>query len=128
MENFHRDNPDATEAQIEKAQKKNPRRIMESPVVIVVSSEAGKDAMETEENYAACACAVQNILLAAEAVGLGTYWRTGDAAYTSPNAVKELLGVPQSFKIVAFLLVGYPEPSDKTPTRKPLAEKVTWMG
>jgi len=127
MENFHRDNPDATDAQIEKAQKKNPRRIMESPVVIVVISEAGKDAMETHENYAACACAVQNMLLAAEAMGLGAYWRTGDAAYTALNAVKDLLDVPQNSDIVAFLLMGYAAPSEKKATRKPLAEKVTWV-
>lgn len=127
MKNFHRDNPDATEQQIEKTQKKNPRRIMESPVVIVVSSQAGKDEMETQENYAACACAVQNILLAAEAEGLGVYWRTGDGAYTAPNAVKELLQLPESSTIVAFLLMGYPDFSDKAATRKPLAEKVTWL-
>lgn len=127
MENFHRDNPDATPQQIEKAQKKNPRRIMEAPLVVVVSSDAGKDKMETLENYAACACAVQNILLAAEALGLGAYWRTGDGAYTSPNAVKELLELPEDATLVAFLLMGYSEQSTKIATRKPLTEKLTWF-
>lgn len=127
MENFHRDNPDATPQQTEKAQKKNPRRIMESPLVIVVSSDAGKDDMETHENYGACACAVQNILLAAHTEGLGVYWRTGDGAYTSPNAVKELLGLPENSTIVAFLLMGYPDVCQKIATRKPLEEKVTWF-
>jgi nitroreductase len=127
MENFHRDHPDASSQEIEKAQKKNPRRNMESPMVIVVSSEKGKDKNETLENYAACACAVQNILLAAEALGLGAYWRTGDGAYTSPNAVKEFLGLPESSTIVAFLLMGYPAFSEKTATRKPLTEKVIWF-
>lgn len=127
MENFHRDHPDATPQEIEKAQKKNPRRIMESPLVIVVSSEMGKDENETLENYAACVCAVQNILLAAEALGLGAYWRTGDGAYTAPNAVKELLELPEESTLVAFLLMGYPEGNTKTAKRKPLTEKVTWL-
>jgi len=127
MENFHRDHPDATPKEIEKAQKKNPRRVMESPLVIVVSSDAGKDKAETQENYAACACAVQNILLAAEALGLGAFWRTGESVYTAPNAVKELLQLPEEATLVAFLLMGYPEENAKTATRKPLSEKVTWF-
>jgi len=126
MENFHRDHPDATPQEIDKAAKKNPRRVMESPLVIVVSSEPGKDTAETQENYAACACAVQNILLAAEALGLGAYWRTGEPAYTAPNAVKELLQLPEESQLVAFLLMGYPEKNTKVAARKPLTEKVTW--
>ena len=127
MENFHRDHPDATLKEIEKAQKKNPRRVMESPLVIVVSSDAGKDKAETQENYAACACAVQNILLAAEALGLGAFWRTGESVYTAPNAVKELLHLPEDATLVAFLLMGYPEENTKVAVRKPLTEKVTWF-
>lgn len=127
MTNFHHDHPDATPKEIEKAQHKNPRRIGESPLVIVVSSDAGKDAMETQENYAAGACAVQNILLAAHAMGLGAYWRTGDGAYTKPNAIKELLGLPESATLVALLLMGYPDGPDKAATRKSLTEKLTWM-
>lgn len=127
MENFHRDHPDATPHKIEKAQKKNPRRVMESPLVIVVSSEPGKDKVETQENYAACACAVQNILLAAEALGLAAFWRTGDAAYTAPNAVKDLLNLPEEATLLAFLLMGYPKENTKTGKRQPLSEKATWF-
>lgn len=127
MENFHRDHPDATSKEIEKAQNKNPRRISETPLVIVVSSDAGKDEMETKENYAASVCAVENILLAAHALGLGAFWRTGDGAYTTPNAIKELLGLPQSSTIVALLLMGYPDGQPKSAIRKPLEEKVTWV-
>lgn len=127
MENFRRDHPDATPKEMEKAQNKNPRRISETPLVIVVSSDAGKDQMETQENYAASVCAVENILLAAHALGLGAFWRTGDAAYTSPNAIKELLGLPESSTIVALLLIGYPDGFPKSATRKPLEEKVTWF-
>ena len=127
MQNFHRDNPDATDHEIEKAQKKNPRRVMESPLVIVVSCEPGKNEMESQENYAACACAVQNMLLAAEALGLGAFWRTGDAVYTDPNAVKQLLNLPEQATLVAFLLMGYPEREAKAAARKPILEKVTWM-
>lgn len=127
MENFHRDNPHATPQELEKAQNKNPRRVTETPLVIVVTSNAGNNAVETHENYGACACAVQNMLLVAHALGLGAFWRTGDGAYTSPNAVKELLKLPESATIVAFLLMGYPDSVGKAATRKPLSEKVTWM-
>lgn len=127
MNNFHRDHPLAAPQEEEKAQRKNPRRILESPLVVVVSSDAGKDEMETTENYAASACAVQNILLAAKALGLGAFWRTGEAAYTSPNAIKELLGLPENSTVVAILLMGYPGRPAKAAIRKPLTEKMTWV-
>ena len=127
MENFHRDRPEATPAELEKARNKNPRRIMQTPLCVVVSCAAGKNDMETLENYGACCCAVQNILLAAHAEGLGAYWRTGDAAYTQPNAIKELLQLPENETLAALLLIGYPDGSGKSATRKPLSEKLTWV-
>src|SRR5207244_3779397 len=55
---------------------------LRAPVVIAVAVEPspGPRVVEMEE-VAAGAAAVQNMLLAAHALGLGAIWRTGDAAY-----------------------------------------------
>src|SRR3712207_1515719 len=57
------------------------KKAFRAPVVVAVICESGRDEVETLENYAACAAAVQNMLLTAHALGLGAMWRTGPAAY-----------------------------------------------
>ena len=57
------------------------KKVFRAPVVIAVICEAGRDEVETLENYAACAAAVQNMQLTAHALGLGAMWRTGPVVY-----------------------------------------------
>src|SRR5919202_803864 len=52
------------------------KKAFRAPVVITVVSKSGRDEVETLENYAACAAAVQNMLLTAHALGHGGMWRT----------------------------------------------------
>lgn len=59
------------------------------------------------EQVASMAAAVQNLQLAAEALGYGAMWRTGAMA-TDP-LVRKTLGVQPDDEIVAFLYVGTPE-------------------
>jgi nitroreductase len=53
------------------------KKAFRAPVVIAVISASGRDEVETLENYAACAAAVQNMQLTAHALGLASIWRTG---------------------------------------------------
>jgi nitroreductase len=127
-ENYRRDHPDAGEDELQTKGRKSAGRVLAAPVTIVVTSEAHEDEVLHLENYAATAAAVEHILLAAHALGLGAYWRTGEAAYTAPrNAVKELIGVDESARIVAFVILGYPEGGAKESRRAPLAEKTKWF-
>ena len=57
------------------------KKAFRAPVVIAVISVAGRDEVETLENYAACAAAVQNMQLTAHSLGLASIWRTGPVAY-----------------------------------------------
>jgi nitroreductase len=115
------DTPEALGRQ--QAERLKPLR---APVVVVVA--AVKDdhphAMEIENIAATAACA-EHILLAAPALGLGAFWRTGDAAY-SPE-VKRYLGLSESDNIVAILYVGYPAASRAPLARVSAAEKTTWL-
>jgi len=100
------------------------KKAFRSPVVIAVISEAGRDEVETLENYAACAAAVQNMLLTAHSLGLGTIWRTGPVAYH--EHMREFFGLAVGDQIVGYLHVGYPDMGERPRRRTPVEEKTVW--
>ncbi len=69
------------------------------------------------------ACAVQNLLLAAHAEGLGAVWTDGVVAKeTEINAV---LGI-EGRKLVAAIPIGYPDEVPRVPPRR--EARVEWIG
>jgi nitroreductase len=79
---------------------------LRAPALIVVAVDQDPaDPVLSVEDLESGAAAVQNMLLAAHALGLGAMWRTGEAAY-SP-LVKAHFGLgPEDF-ILGFVYVGY---------------------
>ncbi len=100
------------------------KKAFRAPVVIAVICEAGRDEVETLENYAACAAAVQNMQLTAHALGLGTMWRTGPVVYH--DRMRELFDLKEGDKVVAHLYVGYPDMGERPRRRTPASEKTAW--
>jgi nitroreductase len=100
------------------------KKAFRAPVVIAVICKAGRDEVETLENYAACACAVQNMQLTAHALGLGAMWRTGSVAYH--EHMRKFFGLGEGDRIVAHLYVGYPDMGERPRRRKPVKELTTW--
>jgi nitroreductase len=79
------------------------------------------------EEYALldCSCASENILLAAEAMGLGAVWT---AVYPNPalmNFVRKELGIPEHIIPLNLIPVGYPTGEDK-PQKKYDARNIHW--
>ena len=93
----------------------------EVPVLIAVLVEApnGRTSMMTG---ASVYPAVQNMMLAARALGLGsvltTLWRLENAA------IREILGVPEGWEIAAFVPLGYPAKPMGKNRRPPVADFV----
>ena len=100
------------------------KKAFRAPVVIAVISEAGRDGVETLENYAACAAAVQNMQLTAHSLGLGVIWRTGPVAYH--EHMREFFGLAVGDRIVGYLHVGYPDMGERPRRRTPVEEKTVW--
>lgn len=101
------------------------KKAFRAPVVIAVVSKAGRDEVETMENYAACSAAVQNMQLTAHSLGLGAMWRTGSLAYH--EHMREFFGLEdEGDKIVAYLYVGYPDLSETRRRREPVERMTTW--
>src|SRR5919107_6077830 len=100
------------------------KKAFRAPVVIAVISVAGRDEVETQENYAACAAAVQNMQLTAHSLGLASIWRTGPVAYH--EHMRRFLGLEEGDTIVAYLYLGYPYMGERPRRRRPAAELTVW--
>jgi nitroreductase len=69
------------------------------------------------------ACALQNLLLAAHAEGLGAVWTDGIVAKeTEINALMKI----ENRKLVAAIPIGYPDEVPRTPPRR--EGRVEWVG
>lgn len=100
---------------------------MRSPVMVVVGQRADPDggAARDLEDYAACCCATQNLMLAAHAEGLVTKWGTGPSVRY--QGLKDYLGFAERDRIVGLVYLGYAAeaaPSDRE--RKP--PQIDWRG
>jgi len=80
------------------------RKTQAAPVIIVVAAKIAKARIPEIEQVSAVAAAAQNMLLAAQALGVGAMWKTGRAAYDAQ--VKAMFGLDPQDHIVAFLHLG----------------------
>jgi nitroreductase len=118
----------ADEEKRDTAYRKGLEKAKRSPVIIVVTVEPSDlPKVKAVEEIAATAAAVQNLLLAAHALGLAAKWRTGDPVYT--DVMKEQFGVSEKGTVLGLIYLGYPEEgiTPKPPIRKSAEEMTTWI-
>lgn len=121
-EEFHKRFPDVPAEALAKERAKPLR----SPLLIAVGVDKPAESKIIEiENICATAAACENLLLAAHALGLAGYWRTGDAARDS--AIKRFLGFEADQHLVAFLYIGYPDVPPVTNERPSFQDRTTWI-
>jgi len=92
--------PEASPARID-AERSKPNR---APTIVVVAAHITLGKIPEVEQLLAVGAATQNMCLAAEALGFGSMWKTGQAAYDCK--IKEALGLKNEDQIVAFLYLG----------------------
>ncbi|MGQ4914161.1 MAG: nitroreductase family protein [Candidatus Asgardarchaeia archaeon] len=110
------------------------KRITSAPVVIVpclVKSLLDKYP-DDERNMAeyimgvqSVAAAIQTLLLAAYAEGLGTCWRC--APLFTKEIVRRVLSLPEDYEPQALIEMGYYKKRPVAPERKPLEEIIRWI-
>lgn len=109
--------------------------IREAPVGLVVCCDRRAEAAGVlgratfaDSDMWSCACAIQNLWLAARAAGLGVGWVT----LFRPDDLAELLGIPDGVETLGWLCIGYPDERQTGPglerfgwsKRQPLADLV----
>mgnify|MGYP006266048807 CR=1 FL=1 len=90
---------------------------LRSPALLVVAARLSADNPKVPEieQLLSAGAAIQNILIAAHALGWGAVWYTGDAAYDWN--VAEPLGLGMDERIVGFIYLGTP------PATRPAKER-----
>jgi nitroreductase len=118
-------NDDPRNEEILKAEKQKPLR---SPVIIavVLSPKTGDEKIVELEETVAAGAALQNLLLAAHALGLGTMVRTGKHSFEEP--VRKYLEMKEKEKLVGLVYTGYASEPGRPTNRKPVDAKADWRG
>lgn len=103
------------------------KMLYEAPAAIAVCGDLSK-AGDSPEGYWVqdCSAATQNILLAAESMGLGAVW-TG--VYPRPDRVaivKNVLGLPDNVLPLNVIPIGYPN-GEHRPKEKFKPENIHWQ-
>ena len=81
------------------------QKAMRAPTIVIAAARIKSPERIPEiEQVLSAGAAAQNILLAANALGFGAMWRTGDAAYD--DDVKTALGLLPADKIVGIIYLG----------------------
>lgn len=88
------------------------------PGFLVVSCAISEDPLRAREDYAACACAVQNLMLSLWSHGIGSKWTTG--AVTRDPRFYDLTWIdPEQETVVGLIWYGYPAQLPDS-TRRPV--------
>lgn len=96
--------PDASEDEVER----EGLKAMRAPTIVAVAAHTALPGKIPEiERIVAVGAAMENMILAAHALGLGTMWKTGPAAY-DPE-VKKAIGLAPEDHVVGFLYLGQPD-------------------
>ncbi len=96
--------------------------VKEAPLAIVVCAD-----LHLEKNKGAwvqdCSAAIENLLIAANAQGLGAVWLGVYPYEERVNGVRKLLGLPEHVITLGIILVGYPA-EKKPPANRFKQERV----
>jgi nitroreductase len=95
------------------------------PAMIAVAVVDNDNPEIREEDYAAAMMAVQNIMLAAVELGLGTHIKTG--GIMGDPAARVAVGLPANERIVAIVNVGAPAEIPPPKKREDAAALTTWV-
>ncbi len=93
------------------------------PTIIYCCIDLNRTSRSEEVRYASILPAVQNLMLAAHAMGLGTCLTVhGSTSTRGEQEVKEILGIPDRVKIACLVYLGYPAVRLGPPRRKPVEQ------
>jgi nitroreductase len=89
-------------------------------LVLVMATSSSSQATED------CCLAAQNLMLAARDEGIGTCWIGFGRPWLNLPATKHEFGLPESYQIVAPLVLGYPEAWPEPHGRR--SPEIHWLG
>lgn len=94
---------------------KTSTKYLRAPAIVVVGARSGDTPERTAENRYAVSAAVQNLLLAATAAGLASFWSSCPAG--GEQSMRLFAGFGPETTIVAMVYVGWPIRECPSPSR-----------
>ncbi len=92
------------------------------PAIIYCCLDTSKASKSEEVRYSSIYPAVQNLMLAAHALGIGSCLTVhGSTSTRGEPEVKKILGMPEHVKIACLVYLGYSKRKHGPPKRKPIA-------
>jgi nitroreductase len=100
-------------------------KLSRAPTLVVASARLTGDEHQNHEDVLATACAVYIVLLAAQARGLASYWRT-PRVLQSPEG-QAAVGMGEDEQFVALIHLGTPVDEPPAKPRAPASSYVTFL-
>lgn len=94
--------------------------------LVLVTWKRHSDPTIDREDLAATAAAIQNLLLAATAQGLGSFWST-NPGFAHPSTLRWCGADPNQEGFVGAIWLGLPEQTPQAPSRLPIMERLHWV-
>ncbi len=110
--------PDATARLLAIAPPEKRMKLVRAPTRVLVTCVRSDDPVVLEEDLASTAAAVQNLLLAATAKGVDSFWQS--PAVPSTKQGRAALGIPENEDCVAVVHLGTSAQERSAPARPPL--------
>ncbi|MDR3296749.1 MAG: nitroreductase family protein [Prevotellaceae bacterium] len=101
------------------------KMLKDAPAAMIVCGDTSKDSKELW--VLDCSAATQNILLTAEALGLGAVWTAAYPYVDRMATVAQVLGLPANIIPLCVVPIGYPDPDgSELPKDKWRSENLKW--
>ena len=113
---------------LSKLQEKLEHGKYNAPVVIVVLANLAIAKKESSYRFWVqdCSAAVENILISAVGLGLGSVWIGAHPKEDVTSVVHEILEIPQDIHVLNLIYIGYPA-EEKPPRTQYEEERVHWQ-
>jgi nitroreductase len=105
-----------TDSETKKQMKRRFSGFLEKAPTIIVGCANTKSLLSGKWAVTDMAIALQNMVLVAWSLGVGSCW----VGSFNENKTKDALNIPKSWKIVALIALGYPAEQPKAKKRKPV--------
>lgn len=115
------DDPEVGEA----VRRKTEEEMAALPAMLAFLQPLDPDEAIREEDFATVYMGIQNVLLGAVAMGLGTHVKTG--AVLDDPATRELLGAEEGERVVALVQLGEPAEIPAPRPRDAAGERTRWL-
>jgi nitroreductase len=126
LQRLYREITPAAEVREDKLEKLGASPLLASVSIVAWMHRDATAKIPEIEEIAAASAAIQNLLLAATAHGVASFWSSPPLIYH--GRFNEWLGIPAGDRALGIIYLGWPKPGAPAPasTRKGIADRVSW--